>query len=96
MDCVDCSYHYHDGFCMWKAIYTDESCDMYTNEELEISYERLLFLCEQYIKLYKLLKRKEEMTIKYPMLELDNTYEELLKYCVNDLHRELSLYKIKK
>ena len=101
--CKNCSYKYSDDFCMRICMYVtnNHSCKLWTDEPIEFKYERIYKLCKDYIELCEDWEKHQELKEKYPehkpTLELmENNYEFFFNCCLNDLHREMSLWKTKR
>ena len=101
-DCSTCSYYYKDGFCMLHCFYTDDehTCPKWTDEGIDFDYERIYNLCKQYIEICHQYEETEELIKKHPSeksLGLSfNSLQFFLDCCLNDLHREMSLWKTRK
>ena len=98
--CENCSYWYTDGFCMQHCYYTEGSyyCLKWTDEDIEFDYNRIYYLCKQYIDICRMFERHEHLKEKYPDKMHNNLSNEFffLNCCLNDLHREMSLWKTRK
>lgn len=101
--CKTCAIRYHDGFCMQHCYYTgdEQSCDLWSEEPLSFDYKRIYMLCEQYLKLCEDYKEHNELKEKYPEYNrdlsfMDNNYDFFFNCCLNDLHREMSLWRTRR
>jgi len=100
--CKTCSYKYHDDFCMNNCSYVNDNhtCKAWTDKELEFSYEVIYRLCKQYIKTCDMYNEHKKLIEKYPddlSLKLSNSsFEFFFNCCLNDLHREMSLWKTRR
>lgn len=104
MKCEKCSYHFDDGFCMLNCYYTDDTdeCEKGTDEPIEFNYDVIYRLCNDYIEICKMYDELEDFK-KYDILKNDFTYQNSLRNlqfflncCLNDLHREMSLWKTRR
>ena len=100
--CKTCSYYSRDGFCIQNLFYPDETyhCILWTDETLEFDYERVYKLCERYIDICNHFDELEALKKKHPEYEQeinlsDNTWKFFLNTTLNDLKRELGLWRIK-
>lgn len=89
---------------MQHCYYTGEehSCPSWTDEDISFNYERIYRLCKDYIEICKMYddteKFKEDELFKHPF-EYENSLHNLqffLNCCLNDLHREMSLWRTRK
>lgn len=101
MKCKNCSYRYEDGFCMLNCYYVSDehSCNRFTTEDISFDFDRIYRLCKQYIEICEMYNEQEKMKIKYPTEITLNNFDNLqffLNCCLNDLHREMSLWKTKR
>lgn len=99
--CSTCAIRYHDGFCMQNCTYMgdNDSCGLWNDEPLSFDYNRIYMLCEQYISLCKDYKEYKDLCKKYHERDfnfLENNYDFFFNCCLNDLHREMSLWKTKR
>lgn len=100
--CIYCSYRYHDGFCMQHCYYVsnDGTCPKWTDKPIDFDYNRIYRLCKEYIDICEMYNEGETLKSKYPSeksLNLGfNTLQFFLNCCLNDLHREMSLWKTRK
>lgn len=100
MNCGTCTYRYHDGFCMQNLYYvnTEDTCKLWTDTPVEFKKERIYKLCCDFKELYEQEQERERLREKYPddlALQL-NTDLPFITWCLNDLHREMSLWKTKR
>lgn len=98
MKCKNCSYRYQDDFCMLNCYYVSDehSCSKFTTEDIDFDFDRIYRLCKQYIEVCEMYNEQERLKIKYPnKFELNNfsNLQFFLNCCLNDLHREMSLWK---
>ena len=100
--CANCAIRYKDGFCMQHCYYTgdEDTCPQWSDVALEFDYKILYRLCKDYIKLCDDYEESKALVKKYPeerglSLNMHN-YEFFFTCVVNDLHRELSLWKTKR
>lgn len=97
--CNNCSYRYNDGFCMLQLFYPsiDHHCNEWTDKQIRFNYEVVHKLCLDYIKIWERYERDEEYHRQnsscYFNRELDDF---ILQCCLNDLHREMSLWETKR
>lgn len=101
--CKNCAIRYKDNFCMQNCYYVsdDHSCKLWTDKPLDFNYELLYRLCKQYVKLCDDYKESKELMKKYPEHSKDvslgmHSYEFFFNCTINDLHRELSLWKTRR
>lgn len=100
--CKTCAYKYHDDFCMGNCMYVNDEhkCQRWTDEPLEFDYDRVYRLCKDYVKLCDDYGEYKELCEKYPdrwsLKVSENNYKFFFNCCINDLHRELSLWKTKR
>ena len=87
---------------MLHCFYTDDehTCPKWTDEGIDFDYERIYNLCKQYIEICHQYEETEELIKKHPSeksLGLSfNSLQFFLDCCLNDLHREMSLWKTRK
>lgn len=78
----------------------NDTCDMWTTKPLEFDYRRIYQLCEQYVKLTTDYERYLDLCEKHSKDELligfEDTYQFFFNCTLNDLHREMSLWKTKR
>lgn len=97
--CKTCAIRYKDGFCMQKCTYMndEDKCQLWTDESLSFDYDRVYMLCEKYLNLckdYNEFKRLCKIANPNETLILSGSSYEFFFNCVlNDLHREMSLYR---
>ena len=99
--CLTCSYHYHDNFCMLNLYYVsdDHTCGRWTDEEIKFDYDRIYRLCKSYIEICDMYTDGERLKEKYPeKMKWENfsNCDFFLNCCLNDLHREMSLWKTRR
>lgn len=99
--CENCSYWYNDGFCMQHCHYTEDSyyCPKWTDEDIEFDYNRIYYLCKQYIEICHMFEKTEHLQKKSPEKHLEWSFQNeqfFLNCCLNDLAREMSLWKTRK
>lgn len=95
--CKTCSYKYHDDFCMRNCLYVNDehTCGLWTDKKIEFNYKVIHRLCKEYLEICDMYNEHERLKKKYPEeLGLKNTdiLDFSLKCCLNDLHREMSLW----
>lgn len=101
-NCGNCAIRYHDGFCMQNCTYMNDGdkCQRWSDKPLDFDYNRIYRLCKDYIKLCKDYEEYKELCEKHPekrSLELyGNHYDFFFNCCINDLHREMSLWKTRR
>ena len=91
--CKTCSCRYHDGFCMVNCLYVDNehTCKRWTSQPMQFNYHVIYRLCKDYERL------KEKYSDYQRDLKLmDGSYEFFFNCCLNDLHREMSLWKTRR
>lgn len=100
--CLNCSYHYGDGFCMQNCFYTDDehTCPSWTDQPIKFDYKRIHYLCKQYLEICRMYEDTEKLKseFKHPF-EYENSLHNLeffLNCCLNDLHREMSLWRTRR
>ena len=96
--CETCTYRYHDGFCMQNLYYTngEDSCSEWTDKALEFKKERVYDLCCKFNEIYEHEQECEKLKEKYPD-DFSLKYEmPFMTWCLNDLHREMSLWKTRR
>lgn len=100
--CNTCSIRFHDGFCMKRCIYVndEDTCESWSNNKLSFNCKRIYDLCNTYIDLYKTYKEMQAYYKKRPDDEtkvfIEDNYNFFIKCCLNDLHREMSLWQTKR
>lgn len=100
--CKSCAIRYHDGFCMQNCTYMgdNDKCQKWSDKPLGFDYNVLYRLCRDYIKLCKDYEEYKQLCEQYPDERkfeiLEPNYEFFFNCCINDLHRELSLWKTKR
>ena len=97
--CKTCTIRYKDGFCMQHCYYTsdEDSCPQWSDTELEFDFERIYRLCKQYVKLSDDYEKFKELTKEHKGLSMNmHSYEFFFNCVINDLHREMSLWKTRR
>lgn len=95
--CKTCSYKYKDDFCMKNCYYVDDehTCGGWTDKKIEFNYEVIHRLCKEYLEICDMYMEHERLKKKYPeeMKWVDTSnIDFFLQCCLNDLHREMSLW----
>lgn len=76
-----------------------DSCKKWTDQPLEFDFDRVYYLCKDYIKLCKDYNELKQTIKEYPNSGIsmyDSTYQFFFNCILNDLHREMSLWKTKR
>lgn len=99
--CKTCAIRYKDGFCMQNCTYMndEDKCQLWTDESLSFDYNRVYMLCKDYLKLCKDYNEFKKLCKKYPDKALtlsESSYEFFFNCVLNDLHREMSLWKTRR
>lgn len=101
--CKTCSFRYHDDFCMVNCLYVNDkhTCKRWTNQPMQFNYHVIYRLCKDYINLCEDYKERERLKEEYPDYQrdlklIDGSYEFFFNCCLNDLHREMSLWKTRR
>jgi len=100
--CKNCGCRYHDDFCMLNCSYVgdNDSCKFFRNTPLDFDYKRIYRLCRNYVNLcqdYKVAKDLEKKCNDDLIAQSnEESYNFFFNCVLNDLHREMSLWKTRR
>ena len=87
---------------MVNCLYVDNehTCKRRTSQPMQFNYHVIYRLCKDYINLCEDYNERERLKEEYPDYQrdllMDGSYEFFFNSCLNDLHREMSLWKTRR